>query len=182
MNGVTGAPVAMISILRRSARHDTPRLGSALDTVPLPRIVPAVNRRVRAMWAIRSKNENCISPVSTSPTCAPFQRTERRRWRRPPRQAVPSSSGVTANGENAVAGFDWKKPKPFASSAGTRLRWVTSFARQRSRTWRSASSAAAPRGTSPSTTQTSASKSMPHAGSGSGMSSQGASSTPEPPW
>ena len=47
---------------------------------------------------------------------------------RPSRQASPSSSGVTANGENAVAGLHWKKPKLLASSSGTRLRSVTSFA------------------------------------------------------
>ena len=39
----------MVSSMRRSARHDTPRARSAFDTVPLPRIVPAVKRRVRAM-------------------------------------------------------------------------------------------------------------------------------------
>ena len=61
-------------------------------------------------------------PASRSPTTSPFQRTPRRRWTRPSRQADPSSSGVTAKGEKAVAGFDWKNPKPFASSAGTRFR------------------------------------------------------------
>src|SRR5262249_51145664 len=66
-NGVAGLPVSMISIIRRSARHDTPRLRSVFDTVPLPRTVPAVNRRVRAMCATRSKNEKCISPASQSP-------------------------------------------------------------------------------------------------------------------
>ncbi len=58
---------------------------------------------------------------------------------------APSSSGVTAKGEKAVAGFDWKKPKPLASSAGTRLRKVRSLARHRSRTWRAASAARGPR-------------------------------------
>src|ERR1044071_3441003 len=71
MNGVFAAPPSMISIIRRSARHDTPRLRSAFDTVPLPRMVPAVNRRVRAMCATSSKNEKCISPASQSPiTCS----------------------------------------------------------------------------------------------------------------
>ena len=61
-----------VSIARRSTRHDTPRARSAFDTVPLPRMVPAVNARVRAMCAIRSKNEKCISPASGSPTSAPL--------------------------------------------------------------------------------------------------------------
>ncbi len=72
-NGVSGCPPAMISRARRSARHETPRAGSAFDTVPLPRIVPATKSRVRAMCAMRSKNEKCISgPASTSPTSAPL--------------------------------------------------------------------------------------------------------------
>ena len=41
---------------------------------------------------------------------------------------APSSSGVTATGEKAEDGFDWKKPKPLASSAGIRLRKDTSLA------------------------------------------------------
>ena len=57
-----------------------------------------------------------------------------RRCTRPSRQAGPSSSGVTANGANAVAGFDCTKPKPLASSRGTRLRRVTSLSRQTRRT------------------------------------------------
>jgi fumarylacetoacetate (FAA) hydrolase len=35
-----------------------------------------------------------------------------------PRHASPSSSGVTATGLNALAGLDWKKPNPLASSPG----------------------------------------------------------------
>ena len=69
MNGVTGLPPSIVSIIRRSARHEMPRLRSAFDTVPLPRIVPAVNRRVFVRNWIRSKNEKCISgPASQSPT------------------------------------------------------------------------------------------------------------------
>jgi hypothetical protein len=41
MNGVDGLPCSMVSIIRRSARHEMPRARSALDTVPLPRMVPA---------------------------------------------------------------------------------------------------------------------------------------------
>ena len=37
-------------------------------------------------------------------------------------QPSPSASGVTATGDKAEAGLDWKKPKPLASSAGIRLR------------------------------------------------------------
>ncbi len=104
------------------------------------------------------------------------------RCTRPSRQADPSSSGVTASGEKAVAGFEPKNPKPLASSAGTRLRSVMSFASISRRTQPAASAARVPRGVSPRMTATSASKSSPQAGSASGMSSVGPSSTPEPPW
>jgi len=41
--------------------------------------------------------------------------------------ASPSSSGVTATGENALEGLPWKKPKPLASSPGISLRRLTSL-------------------------------------------------------
>ena len=52
---------------RSSPAHAVPRdtkrraAGSRFDTVPLPRIVPAVNERVFAMCSTRSQNEKCIS-------------------------------------------------------------------------------------------------------------------------
>lgn len=160
-----------------------PRAGSAFDTVPLPRIVPAPNARVFVMCATRSKNEKCISgPASGSPTSAPLSQVESGRCTRPSFHAWPSSSGVSANGENAVEGLLWKKPKPFASSSGIRFRRVTSFARRTSRTCAWASSARVPCGVSPRTTQTSDSKSQPHAGSASSIGSKGPRSVLEPPW
>src|SRR5690606_21666591 len=73
MKGVRGAPVSMVSIIRRSARHEMPRARSSLETVPLPRIVPAVKLLVLQMCSIRSKKEKCISgPASGSPTSSPL--------------------------------------------------------------------------------------------------------------
>jgi len=54
MNGVVGLPPSIVSIMRRSARHEMPFARSAFDTVPLPSTVPAVNRRVFVMNAMRS--------------------------------------------------------------------------------------------------------------------------------
>src|SRR6185312_9173207 len=34
MNGVSGLPFSMVSIMRRSARHEMPRARSGFDTVP----------------------------------------------------------------------------------------------------------------------------------------------------
>ena len=83
------------------------------------------------MCAIRSKNEKCISARRRDRRRGAARRcsvVRSGRCTRPSRHAPPSSSGVTANGENAVAGFDWKKPNPLASSSGTRLRSVMSLA------------------------------------------------------
>ena len=84
-------------------------------------------------------------------------------------------------GEKAVAGFETKNPKPFSSSGRTRFLYVTSLASMISRTQGAARLAVRPRGTSPRTTQTSASKSSPHAASGKTSGSVGARRTPEPP-
>src|SRR3546814_2425659 len=62
------------------------------------------------------------SPASARPKGAPFSATSSGRCSLPPSQASPSSSAVTATGEQPDDGFDWKKPKPLASSPGTRLR------------------------------------------------------------
>ena len=54
-----------------------PELGVALqafETVPLPRIVPAVNARVWVMCAIRSRKEKCMPvPASGSPASRSFR-------------------------------------------------------------------------------------------------------------
>src|SRR5664279_3307012 len=156
MNGVVGLPPSIVSIIRASARHEMPRARSRFETVPLPRIVPAANRRVFAMCWTSSKNEKCISgPASQSPTCLPLYVEVTRTCARPPCHASPSSSGVTAHGENAVAGLLLKNPKLFASSSGTRLRNVQSFASITSFTQSAASLTFVPIGVSPSTTQTS---------------------------
>jgi hypothetical protein len=40
----------------------------------------------------------------------------------PSSQALLNSSGVTAKGAKLVAGLEQKKPKPLASSSGTKFR------------------------------------------------------------
>ena len=77
-----------------------------------------------------------------------------------------------ASREEALAGLDWKKPKPLASSPGIRLRRLTSLVRPTSRIAASASSRDAPSGTSPVTTTTSPSRSQPQASSASGIASR----------
>ena len=89
-----------------------------------------------------------------------------------PSQAVPSSSGVTATGENAVHVFDWRNPKPFASSAGTRLRSETSLTSMRSRMCSAAFSRFTPIGTSSRITATSPSRSMPQSSVSTGIGSR----------
>ena len=116
------------------------------------------------------------------PTLRPFQLLCSVRCTRPPCQASPSSSGVTATGLKAVAGLLWKKPKPLASSAGIRLRRLQSLASITSRTPSSACSGVAPMGTSPVTTATSASKSMPQSSLAKRASSRGPRKSSLPPW
>lgn len=73
-----------------------------------------------------------------------------------------------------MAGLLCKKPKPLASSAGMRLRRLTSLASITRRMPSRACSGLAPIFTSPVTTAISASKSMPMASLGTTTSSQGA--------
>jgi hypothetical protein len=90
--------------------------------------LPAPSRRVRAAWAISWPKSNCMSmPALGLPQQRSLTKQDSGRYTLPSRQASPSSSGVTATGEAADAGFDWKKPKPLASSTGIRLRSDTSF-------------------------------------------------------
>ena len=169
MNGVDRAGRRRsVSSARRSTRHETPRARSAFDTVPLPRIVPAVNARVRAMWAMRSKNEKCISPgVGIADQRAVVGSSARGRWTRPSRQAAPSSSGVTANGENAVAGFDWKKPKPLRELVGHQVAQRDVVGQhQQPDVRRARRRRVVPCGVSPRIAATSLSKSSPQAGIG----------------
>ncbi|MCY1380256.1 hypothetical protein D9M69_680600 [compost metagenome] len=104
------------------------------------------------------------------------------RLTRPPCQASPSSSGVTATGLKALAGLLWKKPKPLASSFGIRLRSDTSFTSISRRTPSSACSGVQPMDTSPVTTAISASKSIPKSSLGTTTSSQGPMKSSLPPW
>jgi len=87
---------------------------------------------------------------------------------------------VTATGAKAELGFDWKKPKPLASSPGMRFRSETSFTSRISWIACLACATDAPIGTSPVTTAISASKSMPQASSPR-IGSQGARNESEPP-
>jgi hypothetical protein len=81
-----------------------------------------------------------------------------------------------------VAGLLWKKPKPFASSFGIRLRRLTSLTSITRRTPSSACSGVLPMGTSAVTTAISASKSMPKASLGTTTGSQGPMKSSLPPW
>ncbi len=89
---------------------------------------------------------------------------------------------MTATGEKALAGLDWKKPKFLASSFGIRLRKLTSFTSITSLMCLPASSAVVPYGTSSVITATSASKSMPQASSAARIGSVGPMKLSEPPW
>ena len=120
-----------------------------LDTVPEPMMVPAARGRVLAAWAISVGKSKVMSvPQSGLPKGFPLRVESRGKWSLRPSHAAPSSSGVTATGERAEDGFDWKKPKPFANSAGIRLRSETSLTRTMSRIASAASSGVAPAGTS----------------------------------
>ena len=183
MNGVTGAPCSMVSIMRTSAMHDQPLLRSELLTVPEPTMAPAPSTRVRAAWAISSPKSNCIStPASARPTCFPLNVTSKGLCSLASSQADPSSSGVTATGEKAVAGLPWKKPKPLASSLGMRPRSDTSLTSITSLICARAASAVTPMATSSVITATSPSMSMPKASSAARMASRGPMKASEPPW
>src|SRR5712672_1033974 len=108
--------------------QDDPTLRSELATVPDPMIVPAPSGRVLAACAIKRGKSNAISLRALGrPKSVPFNVVSSGRSIEPPFQAAPISSGVTATGENAVQALLWKKPKPLASSAGIRLRRLTSL-------------------------------------------------------
>ena len=113
--------------LARVDRLDHPLLGQArpaddrsrFEIVPEPRIDPAGSGRVLASCAISCPKSNCRStPVFAWPTCLPLMCTTSGKLTLRPSQASPSSSGVTATGENAGPGFDCKKPNCLASSVG----------------------------------------------------------------
>src|ERR1700737_966083 len=94
-------------------------------------MVPAPKGLVLAGCAIKAgKSKFMPVPASARPNGLPLRLTSKGRCKRPPSQEAPSSFGVTATGEKAEDGFDWKKPKPLASSAGIRLRKETSLARK----------------------------------------------------
>ena len=99
-----------------------------------------------------------------------------------PSHASPSSSGVTATGENALEGLEPKKPKPFASSPGIKLRKETSFTNIIKMMCFAASWASAPIGTSLVITATSDSKSIPNFSEATKISSLGPMKASEPPW
>jgi len=98
------------------------------DTVPEPMMLPARTLRVLHRCEISWGKLNTMStPACGCPTSLPFQVERSGRCTLPPFHASPNSSGVTATGEKLIAGFDCRKPDPFASSGGIRLRSETSF-------------------------------------------------------
>ncbi len=172
----------MVSIIRRSARQAEPAAGSRLETVPEPMTVPASSSRVRAAWAISvGKSKFMSTPALGLPNSLPLRELISGRITLRPSQADPSSSGVTATGENAVAGLPWTKPKPLASSTGIRLRRLTSLTSITSLMWPAASTGETPMGTSSVTTATSLSKSIPPASSPARILSVGPMKLSEPP-
>ena len=112
----------------------------------------------------------------------PFQRVCKLRCTRPPCQASPSSSGVTATGLKAVEGLPCSRPRRISTSPAIKARRLTSLASRIRRTASSPCSGVAAMGTSPVMTASSASKSMSMASSGTTMSSQGPNMASLPPW
>ena len=93
-----------------ASRRGSSRRGCGRSWTPCP------SRR----WRRRRAGASCVTcamscaklkvmstPASGWPKSAPLMRLSSGRCTLPSRQASPSSSGVTATGENAVAGFDW---------------------------------------------------------------------------
>ena len=182
-NGVAGLPLAMVSRQRISAMQAAPVERSRLDTVPEPTMDPASSSRVFATWAMSwVKSKVMSSPALGLPNSLPLSCTCRGRCSLRPSHAPPSSSAVTATGENAVAGFDCRKPKPLANSAGMRFLRLTSFASISSLMCAAASSAVAPMGTSSVITATSPSMSMPQSSLAATMASHGPMKLSDPPW
>ena len=100
MNGVSGLPFSMVSIMRRSARQEMPRARSAFDTVPEPTMVPAVNARV-----LRDVRHELVETRSASRDPRRSHRRRRRcRWcararcRRPPCHSVAELVGRDGEG------------------------------------------------------------------------------------
>ncbi len=146
-------------------------------------IVPAPSGRDFAACAISCPKSKVMSiPASGLPNNSSFRVDRNGRCALLSRHASPSSSGVTAIGENALDGLDWKKPKPLPSSPGISPRNDTSLTIIIKRMCWPASAALTPIGTSSVITATSASKSIPQASSAIGMSSRGARNESEPPW
>ena len=91
-------------------------------------IEPAPSGRVFAAWAIRAPKSKVMSITRmNAPEWLAIQINMQEAMELAAIPCCPSSSGVTATGEQAEAGFDWKKPKPLASSAVIRPRKDTSF-------------------------------------------------------
>ncbi|MNQ20239.1 hypothetical protein D3C85_333240 [compost metagenome] len=153
------------------------------DTVPEPTMLPAPSSRVFAAWATSwAKLKVMSSPAFGLPNGLSLRSTSSGKCSLLSAQSAPSSSGVTATGENALAAFDWKKPKPLASSPGIRLRKETSLTSMTRRIAFAASSTLAPMATSPVITATSASRSMPHSSDRAKIGSRGPMKLSEPPW
>ena len=142
MNGVLASPFTdrLDRALFGDARIADPALAtglpgppslSLLETVPEPMIVPAPRRAgSRCVRDERAGSRtSCRRPHSAGRRGLPLRVESSGRCSLPASHASPSSSGVTATGESVEEGFDWKKPKPFPSSVGMRLRSDTSLTR-----------------------------------------------------
>src|SRR3990167_8018725 len=175
-------PWSIFSITRRSAMQAEPAARDTLETVPEPTMLPVVSRRVRAAWAMSWPKWKFISPPCGAPKRSPFHCTCSRICTRPSRQALPSSSGVTATGAKAVEGLACRKPKPVFISCGPSARRLQSLICTTRRTQASAASGDTPMGTGPVTTPNSPSKSIPSASLGRGTSSNGPRKSSLAPW
>ena len=137
-------------------------------------MAPAASGRVFTACAINVGKSNVMStPALGRPNGCPLMWLTIGRCTFPPSNADPSSSGVTATGENAVCPLLCRNPKPLASSGGMSVRKLTSLTSMNSLTSCAASPGGAPCGTSVTMTATSASRSRPHAASPRRIGSQG---------
>src|SRR5690606_8342657 len=161
-NGVFGLPWSSVSTVRFSAKHEAPLDVSWLAFVPEQTMLPADRGRVLAACATSCAQSHCMStPACGAPNPSPLTWVPSGRCSWLPRQASPSSSGVTNTGDSVERGLDCRKPKPLASSPGIRLRSETSLTRPTSWMCPAACSGLTAIGTSSVTTTISASRSMP---------------------
>ena len=166
-NGVPGAPCSMCSRVRRSARQETPRAGSWLETVPEPRMRPGgegagagdVGQEV-------GEGEVHLRPgLEVARPTAPFEPDLEPEVDPPVAPGRPELVGRDGEGREGGGRLRLEEAEPL----GQLGRDEVAVARRR---WRGRGGGrggapprgSAPRGTSPVMTQTSPSKSSPQAG------------------